>query len=1159
MRTRTIATAAPLSSPPEGGCGEGRRLVRGIFVAVAVAVAAIASTIALAALLVFALPAHAQAPTPEGAPIASAGLDAGLVDLEQKLEALLRGELAKSKPVAGLFGVALDDRAAVAKRIVELEAQIAEQGDRAAALRARSNSLTEAAARDSEPIAPAERPASAPPPSSQNEAVPVDAVPQADTAGARDEADAERVSEQAAAEAAAIADASVARADELRRSEEYATRVEARARERAEVEAKLASLELNRSVARKRLAYLRALTARSEGMTDATRRILPLLAEPRTALRTHAEALRALAEAEVELARRYAALGRRVTSGMVVGFVSDQRELGDDLAVAASTFEQQAEDLAGLAGGLSALAERLEAESREVRDVLFRSIGRDDGQQALDEAFLEHLRAQRRLRKSVGDQSGRYGLEALAAMRARAEGLVPAPYRVATIADAREILEAGVDFRTQLTLLRAAEAESTASWALAIENELVTVLSDVASRETLDEAYGFSSELIDDLKSEWTIALSRGREWLDAQRSATPDLRAWITDEQTRPLLLRSLGVVLIVCAWLFVRRQTPKLTVLLVKTLARLPFLRSNLGQLVRWSGLIQAVLPALLGLLALWLARTVMGPETPLAELANAIFAPWLFYLLGRQLILGATRRISSGRPALIQVQASTLEGLKRTYATLGIVLASAWALDGVARVAVGAGRLVSLLDGLVTIWVAVWAVVEAWRWRAWLARAWAACTHDEEPPGRERRIALWMERSRLGLVLSPFALLRIVGTRLSAPIRDLATETDLVQGLRARMLRRRSGRIDPATRGVEVELPPAYLEAFPLYPVLGEDDALIVSRKDVLEEIVQQWRRWQEKRADGSLVLVGEKGAGKTTLAAQLAREARDAALVQHTIRGKPTRRDELVQDLCGAFELEGVEDVATLCERLNEGEDRVAVLDEAHNVFLREIDGYGAYDALVDVVNGTSKKVFWVLIFNRFTWQFLNASRSRAHSFRRILDVPQWSPEEIQRLIRLRHERTGFELRFDEVLLSGSRSSSGSLELVEEAEGYFRLLWESSAGNPRIATRLWLSSLRPISEDTMAVGIFPDPHDAMPPLLQEDLLFALAAICQHENLSNDEMTRVLNLPEEFSRFATQYLAETGLVEAKDGRSDRFTLAPRTYRAVLRLLRSKHLLYD
>jgi len=202
---------------------------------------------------------------------------------------------------------------------------------------------------------------------------------------------------------------------------------------------------------------------------------------------------------------------------------------------------------------------------------------------------------------------------------------------------------------------------------------------------------------------------------------------------------------------------------------------------------------------------------------------------------------------------------------------------------------------------------------------------------------------------------------------------------------------------------------------------------------------------------------------------------------------------------------------------------------------------------------------VLVFNSFTWRFLNESRGRVHYFRQVLPIPKWSSEEIEKMIRLRNKKTGYDLRFDEVLLSDARSNSNGFSLVEEADGYFRLLWESSGGNPRIAAHLWLSSLRLISEKTLGVGLFSEPSVAVLSDLQDELVFCLAAICQHENLSHQELALVLNTSDGFARFAIQFLNEAGFIEPKASAADRSTLGPKYYRAVLRSLRNKHLLFE
>ncbi|MCA9512894.1 MAG: ATP-binding protein, partial [Myxococcales bacterium] len=784
-----------------------------------------------------------------------------------------------------------------------------------------------------------------------------------------------------------------------------------------------------------------------------------------------------------------------------------------------------------------------------------------------DALFLDHRARQRRLRKAAALAPPSPSLEELRALAARTATALARPFGVGTVADARAFLDADVALEQDVDAALAIEAGGADAWRLAHENEVVALLADQVSDAARAQAYGFSRELVDDVRSEVAIAVDRARAGLERLRTDIPDTASLVATERGEGVLARLAGLLAVAGGALVARRRAPHVSVALVKALARVPELRAHVGLLVRIAGLVQQVLPVAIAIAALAAAIAILGSDLWLARLLGAVGWPVLVYVLGRQVLLGLTQRVTRGRPALVELRAADRERLVRTYASLGLFVAGALLLDRMVRMLVGGGRLVGLVDGAVLAWVAAWAVFEMFRWRAPLAERWGALAAGTT---FELRVAESMAGSPLGAVLSPVALVRVVATPAWRALAAFATETDLAQALRARLLRRRSrhaqaeaGETKPAA------IPDEYLAAFPLHPILGEEEQVLVPREELVREVLDQIARWRETQVDGSLAIVGEKGLGKTTLAAMIARRANGVEVVAHTLRGKPTTERDLLRELAPAFEgAHAPESVAKLAEALCAGPERIVLLDEAHNVFLRMVDGYEAYDALVELVNSTSERVFWVPVFNSFTWRFLNESRGRVHYFRRILDLPRWTADEIQELVRLRNEKAGFALEFDEVLLSEedavreralAHGARDGFELVESADGYFRLLWESSGGNPRIATQLWLASLSPVAERRLRVGLFREPESKAFEALNDELWFALAAVCQHENLSADELARAINATPGFARFAVQFLAEAGFVTAKDERWERVTLSAAYYRQVLRGLRSKHLLYD
>jgi AAA domain len=1068
------------------------------------------------------------------------------------LTQMLHGTLPDSVTVSSLFATRLDQAAEVEARVEALKSEVQSIDTSLAAAHERLDALSS----EGQAASPEPSPIPAPPPGAPAATAPAPGPePTPGTPAASERQEAERV----------------AREEGVRRAAEEATRASAaaaaeRARRSGEREAQIAAasteiegLEMRRALAVARLTYLTRLAGRMQEMPEAARRILPGIAEPRVALRRHTAQLSALADALDRLASRVQDLSLRLGSGALVGFRTEAREVADGLIAASSALQARAATARTAAGEELALAEQLETDARGLRREFFVTMLAPDRGDRMDALFMQHLERQRRLQRGDQRSADTGGERALQQLAEVAEQIAAHPEQIGTVADAAAVEESVNDLIGRVDTAIEASRAAQDAWRLAFENEVVTVLSSQISPAARREAYTFSRTLLRDVRAEAALAAERLRATWDRVRGDAPDLRTVLVSERGLDWLLRLLGVLGVFGLWWLVRRYNGRMVTAAVRAFVRVARGRSGIrvGTVVRWSGLFQSVLPVLFAYPALLAVSALLGGEELAGHLVRAIGVPFFWYVLGRQVLLGSTRRITTGRPALIEVPPRDLERLRRTYARLGLIVAIAAVIHELALLVIGEGVTVLLVDGLALLWVGVWATWEAFEWRPSLARLWKQGA-NAAGSAREERVAAWMERSRWGFVLSPFVVLRLLAAWLAHGIVALSRRTDLAELLAARRLRRAAKSEETPARKVE-EIPPEYLREFPLRPILGEDDALLLPREAVVSDIVGQLGRWRESRSEGSIALIGEKGSGKTTLAALVSRKVGDLTVVQHTLRGKPADETELFRALSPVLPVNGASDFREWIDGLCAGPERVMLLDEAHNLFLRVVGGYRAYDALVELVNATSSRVFWVLIFNSFTWRFLNESRSRQHYFRRLLYMPSWSADEIRDLVRRRNQQTGFSVQFDEMLLAGDRGSNGRLEVVEGADGYFRLLRETSGGNPRIATRLWLSSLSVIGEKRLRVSTFREPSSAALDGLSDELLFALAAISQHENLSAAELCRVLNVSHGLARFAIQFLSEAELVVQKDGSADRFTLSAGYYRQVLRALRQKHLLFE
>ncbi len=1017
--------------------------------------------------------------------------------LAAQLRALKSGQLAPDQAIPPLFVVRLEDREAVRDRIAELESELA-------ALRVERDP--------------------APPPS-----------PSAAT------------QELGPAEPMELSASDTS-------SENGGVRDDTASGERA----KLRQLDL--SIASDRLAYLRAWADLSASIPDAGRESLRSLTTPRAGLRAEAEGMRQLAASLGNVAARLKVVLWRLDVGAFVGFAGQLRDLEANLGQGLAAIEAAADALDARAVSLDTVAEELEAEGRSIRRTLLLAALAPDPQRSLDPLFLRSLDTQRLLRRRVQSVSlsSRTSAESFTRLVEESKEVAPEPPRVATLGAAIEVSERALTLAEQVnTLLRTSSAQPD-SWRGVFFSEIVPLLAAVSSDQARNQGYAWSSELLGDMRAELLAGISRARSWtLDRAQL----IRSWprtLLTPAGAGTAARIATVVSMILLWFIGWRRNTQLVATGLRGLVRTGIIEARLGTAVRWASLIQAMLPPV------WLYATfevglwILGPESTERRVLRAALLPAFAYVIGRQCLLGLTRRVTRGRPALLPLEPPAIDRLRRSYARLGLVVGTAVGLAQLQRATIGVGRFSTLTTTVIEAWIGIWILLEATRWRSSIAAHWQrqVANRSSASTAFEKPLAAWMGTSSLGVLLAPLALTLLASRAILHPLARTAKIGDWIGALRAHSLRRAAER--NGTNNERVSLGPDYLEHFPLYPELGEDSSILLSREPLWDQARSEFQRWNSERRDGILLLVGEKGVGKTTFAGRILREIQDVEVHMTTLQGKLVTESAVCKQLSASFGEPELETTDLLVSRLSDGPPRMVIVDEAHNCVLRVIAGYRGFEALTEIALATSGHVFWVFLCNLYTWRLLQASAVSELWGGTHIELGAWSAGEIEELIRLRHRRTKYELDFDELLVPEDRVAGVGFDLVENADGYFRLLWEVSGGNPRVAAQLWLDSLRPSAPGRLRVGMFRTQH-AGAERLSDELSFALAAITQHENLSAHELARVLNVDESVARRSLARLLDLGLIEPKGRQRDRVTLAAAAYPQVIRWLRNKHLLFE
>ncbi|MEM9489934.1 MAG: AAA family ATPase, partial [Myxococcota bacterium] len=290
-----------------------------------------------------------------------------------------------------------------------------------------------------------------------------------------------------------------------------------------------------------------------------------------------------------------------------------------------------------------------------------------------------------------------------------------------------------------------------------------------------------------------------------------------------------------------------------------------------------------------------------------------------------------------------------------------------------AVGQGvayRLFVRLAWLGVLPLAVWGLH---RWRIHIVDAYTEQWGSDSPITQLTR----KHAERLyGPIVVAVVLVITVGRRLASLTRQALSGSSTTKSVLAFFFRRRVER-HAAEHGRVLDKPHELPQAIRGQFAEGELDAASCQFTPAfLHTVADVFTTWTGERRGGSVMLVGDAGMGKSTAlnllegtlgqpvlrctlrhkytapAAMIARLAE--LLLSHHPNDGPLSESDLVTRLTARFEKEGRQIVA---------------IDNCHNLFLRKVGGFEAWEAFTRIINTSSDRIFWVLTCDRAAWDYL----------------------------------------------------------------------------------------------------------------------------------------------------------------------------------------------
>lgn len=307
-------------------------------------------------------------------------------------------------------------------------------------------------------------------------------------------------------------------------------------------------------------------------------------------------------------------------------------------------------------------------------------------------------------------------------------------------------------------------------------------------------------------------------------------------------------------------------------------------------------------------------------------------------------------------------------------------------------------------------------------------------------------------------------------------------------------------------------------------------------------------------GVFAIVGERGSGKTTLLKRVVLEHPHSIYVKCPTGGAAPLLTQLRQVL----KLTADAPTSAIIAALDAIEDDNALLlDCAHRLVKPTIGGLKELDQILALARDSSGMCTWVFAFDSTMFELVERARGTRPIFDDVVVMQPWREEAIAELLETRTEACGLTPSFEGLFEAGVEGDEieRAEQLASTKRGYYRLLWDYSAGNPAVALHFWRKSLGVDDTGLLQVGLFSAPSTTDLEQLPDAASFVLRAIVRLDPATIDGIAETTRLPLHQVLDAVRYADFRGYLSRDDAGRLRITWT--WFRAVTRVLARRHLL--
>lgn len=551
-----------------------------------------------------------------------------------------------------------------------------------------------------------------------------------------------------------------------------------------------------------------------------------------------------------------------------------------------------------------------------------------------------------------------------------------------------------------------------------------------------------------------------------------------------------------------------------------------------------------AIAWLIAITLSLQVLSAIKSLQHLVYLeIFIWWIWGgAIAVSLILEFTYRSShTSNKALIALRLSTIRRIVWTVIITGVVLQ-------LSMRTLGKGTIYTWILTTMYLWflLMIISVLSLWRERIFAV--------VEKTPDKSLWVMWAMGKKNTLLLRIPATLVAMVWLTLNGIerrlIAALSNYTFFSQALAYLF------RIEAAKQTTNIAADQNYVrvrgdETFE-YILPGSFDSVLI---DYASEEMKQLSRYLLTDSPAICVVTGERGVGTTTLLYKILNKVKNAEPLY--LSCPYSGYNELLSLLALSLGLdEDATEVQILAYLRKSEQTYLIAVDNAQRLVKPMVGGLSSLMRLTNLLRRSKKNHRVVMALEKSSWRFVDRARGERLLFDWVTVLPRWSEKQLAELLDSRiNPDVEHPVSFDGLVVPKQWGQEESSDEERAKQGFYRILWHYSDGNPTVALRFFRRSLNRNKEtQQVVVRLFHTPESQELEKMPKPMLAVLRSIVQLEIASPEELSECtqLTVPEVIG--IMRYFESRGYIEWAE---DKTRVSDHWYRTITNVLDRQHLL--